>query len=86
MSIFYGISSGTSGFQSSVQGIQRGIANATRDAQVIAGASTAPDGAGDDAMIGALVDAKQQEINVEASARALAIQDQVLGSLIDIKV
>ncbi len=85
MSTFYGIGSGTSGIQSSELGIQRGLANVARDAQVVAGASALPDGAGDDQMIGALLDAKQQALNVEASARALSIQDQVLGSLIDIK-
>ncbi len=86
MSTFYGIGSGTSGIQSSELGIQRGLANVARDAQVVADASTAPDGAGDDQMVGALLDARQQALNVEASARALSIQDRVLGSLIDIKV
>ncbi len=86
MSTFYGIGSGASGIQNSLLGIQRGMANVDRDAQTIASAATSPDGSGNDAMIGALVDARQQALNVEASAKALAIQDQVLGSLIDIKV
>ena len=77
---------GTSGIQSALLGIQRGIANADRDSQVVAEASASPDGADSDAVMGALIDAKLQALNVQASARALSIQDQVLGSLIDIKV
>ncbi len=84
MSTFYGI--GTSGLQSSELGIQRGLANVARDAQVVAGASGSPDGTAEDAMIGALIDARQQALDVEASARALSIQNRTLGSLIDIKV
>lgn len=74
------------GIQSSLMGIQRGMANVARDAQTIAGAAASPDGAGTDAMVGALVDAREQALNVQASMKALAIQDRVLGTLIDIKV
>jgi hypothetical protein len=77
---------GANGLQSSLLGIQRGIANADRDSQVVAQASASPDGIDSNAVMGALIDAKVQALNVEASARAFAIQDQVIGSLIDIKV
>ena len=38
-----------------------------------------------DSVTGALIDAGQQALNVEASARALSIADKTLGTLIDIK-
>lgn len=80
------LSSIGNGLQYSLQGIQRGVANAARDAQVVASAAASPDGVDSDAAIGALVDARQQALNVEASAKAFSIQDQAIGSLIDIKV
>jgi hypothetical protein len=62
------------------------MANVARDAQTSAGAAASPEGAGTDSMVGALVDAREQALNVQASMRALAIQDRVLGSLIDIRI
>ncbi len=52
------------------------MANVAQDAQAIAGGADPTD---------ALVDASAQKLNVEASAKALQIANQTLGTLIDIK-
>lgn len=66
---------GGSALQYAQLGISRGMANVARDAQAIAGGDdpTAP-----------LIDASQQKLNVEASAKALEIASQTLGTLINI--
>jgi hypothetical protein len=69
-----GISAGA--LQYAQQGISRGMANVAQDAQAIAGGADPTD---------ALVDASAQKLNVEASAKALQIANQTLGTLIDIK-
>jgi hypothetical protein len=74
------IGSGSSAVQNAQLGISRGMANLSRDAQVVAQGN-----AGSDAVTGALVDAQQQALNVEASARALSIANQTLGTLLDVK-
>jgi hypothetical protein len=74
-----GISSigfGSSAIQSALSGINRGIAGVNKDAAIVA--SNGPD-------VGAMVDAQQQLLTVEASAKALSISDQTLGTLIDVK-
>lgn len=68
-----GISSGA--LQYAMQGISRGMDNVAQDAQAIASGSDPT---------GALVDAGQQKLNVEASAKALQIADQTLGTLINV--
>jgi hypothetical protein len=73
---------GSGAMQSALLGIQRGVANVARDASVVAGASVSTDS---DAVTGALLDARQQALNVEASARAFSIADKTLGTLLDIK-
>ncbi len=74
---------GSSAVQSSQLGISRGMTNLARDQETIARSSA---GLGsEDAITGALVDAQQQKIYVEANARALSITDQTLGSILDIK-
>jgi hypothetical protein len=80
MSSLSGIGGGSSALQYAQLGIKRGVANVARDAQVVAGSS-----AGGDASTGALLDAHQQALNVEASARALSIADKALGTILDIK-
>ena len=81
MSSFSGIGS-SSAMQNAQLGIQRGVDRVARDAQVVAGSSAS---ASDEGVTGALIDANQQALNVEASARAFSIIDKTLGSLIDIK-
>jgi hypothetical protein len=68
--------SGISAIQNALSGINRGIAGVNKDAGIIA--SNGPD-------VGAIVDAQQQLLSVEASAKALSITDQTLGTLIDVK-
>ncbi len=83
MNGFSVIGNGSNAVQNAQLGMSRGIANLSRDAQVIADGTISADSG--DAMTGALVDAQQQKLNVEASARALSIIDQTLGALLDIK-
>jgi hypothetical protein len=83
MNSFSAIGSGSDAMQNAQIGIRRGMANLSRDEQVIAQGSATPDNG--DAMTGALIDAQQQKLDVEASAQALSISDQTLGTLLDIK-
>jgi hypothetical protein len=76
MSSTSGIGNGSSAVQNSLAGINRGMANFSRDARAVAQGG---------AVTGALVDAQQQALNVKASATALSIADQTLGTLLDIK-
>jgi hypothetical protein len=77
------IGNGSSALQSALLGIDRGMTNLARDQETIAQSSA---GLGSGAAItGALVDAQQQKLAVEASVKALSITDQTLGSLLDIK-
>jgi len=71
-------------FQSAQLGISRGIAGLDRDSQVVASSDVASGDTG--ALTGALVDALQERILVQASARMLKTVDQTLGTLIDVKV
>ena len=68
-----GISAGA--LQYAQQGISRGMANVAQDAQAIA--------SGVDPT-GALVDASQQKLSVEANARMLEIASQTMGTLINV--
>ena len=77
-----GISSmgfGSTAVQNALSGINRGMANLSQDARVIAQPGSA--GGSTDA----LVDAQAQKLDVEASVKALQIADQTLGTLLDIK-
>jgi hypothetical protein len=73
---------GSNAAQNAELGISRGMANLSRDEQVVAQGTIA---SGGNAVTDALVDAQQQALNVEASVRALSIADQTLGALLDIK-
>jgi phage-related minor tail protein len=84
MSSASSIGFGSNAIQNAQLGISRGMANLSRDAQAIAQSPTAL-GGGVDTITDALVDAKQQQLNVEAAAKALSITDQTLGTLLDIK-
>lgn len=79
-----GISSigfGSTSVQNALSGINRGMANLSQDAQVIAQGSVA----NGNSVTDALVDAQTQKLDVEASVKALKIADQTLGTLLDIK-
>lgn len=77
------IGSGSSAIQNSLLGINTGLSNLNRDAQVVADGITS---GSSNSVTGALVDAKQQQLDVEASLTALSITDQTLGTLLDVKV
>lgn len=66
--------------QSAQLGIARGMWGLNKDAQVVAQSVTGSDGD----LTGALVDSLQEKLSVEASARVLAVSDQMLGTLVDI--
>jgi len=70
-----------SAYQSAQNGISRGMAGIDQDAQAVA--NEASGGVG--ALTGALVDALQQRLQVEASARMLSTVDKTVGTLIDVK-
>ncbi len=83
MNAFPAIGFGPSAVQNSQLGIGRGMTNLARDQETIAQSSA---GLGSlDAVTGALIDAQQQKIYVEANVKALSITDQTLGTLLDIK-
>lgn len=82
MSSVSSIGGGSSAMQNAVQGIQRGIAKVNQDTSVIAESGVSGD---TDSMTHALLDAHQQALNVQASARAFSIVDKTLGTLLDIK-
>ncbi len=83
MSGISGIGFGSSAIQNALSGINRGIAGVNQDAAIVASSGLNGGGIGD--MTNALVDAQQQLLSVEASAKALSITDQTLGTLIDVK-
>jgi len=66
---------GAGALQYAQQGISRGMANVAQDAQAIA--------SGVDPT-GALVDANQQKLSVEANAKMLEIANQTMGTLINV--
>jgi hypothetical protein len=84
MSGISGIGFGSSAIQNALSGINRGIAGVNQDAAIVASNGSNAGGIGD-AVTNALIDAQQQLLSVEASAKALSITDQTLGTLIDVK-
>ena len=66
---------GASALQYAQQGISRGMANVAQDAQAIAGGADPT---------GALVDASQQKLSVEANAKMLEIANQTMGTVINV--
>lgn len=84
MSGISSIGSGSSAIQNALSGINRGIAGINQDAAIVASNGLNAGGSGD-AVTNALLDAQQQLLSVEASAKALSITDQALGSLLDVK-
>jgi hypothetical protein len=80
MSSVSGIGGGSGALQYAQLGITRGMARVAQDAQTVANSSAT----GSDPTH-ALLDAHQQALNVEASARAFSIADKTLGTLLDIK-
>lgn len=84
MSGISGIGFGSSAIQNALSGINRGIAGVNQDAAIVASNGLNAGGIGD-SVTNALLDAQQQLLSIEASAKALSITDQTLGTLIDVK-
>jgi hypothetical protein len=77
------LGAGSSALQYAQAGISQGMANLDRDSQAIA-QGIMSSGGDSSSVTGALVDAQQQALNVEASAKALSITNQTLGTLLDV--
>ena len=71
-----------SGFSSAVTGINRGMDGIRRNSQTIA-TQGASGSVSDKAVTKALVDLKSNSLQVEASAKVLSTQNEILGSLLD---
>jgi len=73
---------GISAIQSGLAGIQSGMNSIRKDAQVIASqsVSTVTD---TNKVTDALIDMKASEHQVEASAKVIETQDEILGTLLD---
>jgi hypothetical protein len=68
---------------SAVQGIQRGLDGLRKDAAEIASADQLSKAGQESDLNGALVDLKQNQVQVQASAKVVSALDEVLGSIID---
>jgi len=71
-----------SGFQSALSGINRGMNALRQDAQVIASQGTI-DAPSNQKVTEAIVDLKSNSRQVEASAKVIKAQDEMLGALLD---
>ncbi len=71
-----------SGFSSAVTGINRGMDGIRRNAQAIA-SQGASGSVSDKAVTGALVGLRSNSLQVEASAKVLSAQNDILGTLLD---
>lgn len=74
-----------SAFNSGLQGIQRGLSQTQKSANDIADATVRKDSTVGD-VTRAVVDLRQAEQQVQASAQVIKTVDEIRGSLIDIKV
>ena len=71
-----------SGFSSAVTGINRGMDGMRRNAQAIASQGTS-EPVSVKAVTESLVDLKSNSLQVEASAKVLSTQNEILGTLLD---
>jgi len=71
-----------SGFQSGLTGMHRGMNALKQDAHVIASQGT-ENASSDKDLTHAIVDLKASTHQVEASAKTIKAQDQMLGTLLD---
>lgn len=69
--------------QSAMTGIQSGISKINRNAADIASQSVAGDAAD---LTRSLIDMRQNQLQVEASIKVVKTSNEVLGSLLDVKV
>lgn len=69
-----------------LQGIQRGMDSLRKNASEIASADQLNKAGSNTDLEGSLVGLQQDKLQVQASAKVVSAVDQVLGTLIDIKV
>jgi hypothetical protein len=81
MSGISSIGSLPSAFQSAATTINRAVAGASGDAATVASSSVAQD---PNAMLMALVDAKQQLLYTQAGAKMMSTANAMLGAIIDV--
>ncbi|PCH61401.1 MAG: hypothetical protein COC05_00990 [Gammaproteobacteria bacterium] len=74
-----------SAFNNGLLGVQRGLSQAQQSANDIAGAAARKDATVSD-VSRAVVDLRQAELQVQASAQVVKTADELRGSLIDINV
>jgi len=68
---------------SAVQGIQRGLDGMRKDAAEIASVDELNKAGQETDLTGSLVDLKQNQVQVQASAKVVSALDEVIGSIID---
>lgn len=68
-----------------VMGIQQGLNNMRRNAAEIASADQLSQAGSGTDLVGPLVELKQNQMQVQASAKVVSAADEVLGTLLDIK-
>ncbi len=68
-----------------VQGIQRGLDGLRKNAAEIASADQLNKAGQNTDLVGSLVDLKQNEIQVQASAKVVSAVDSVIGTIVDIR-
>jgi hypothetical protein len=81
MSSIYSVGNLPGAFQSAATTINRAVAAAGGDAAVVASSSVAQD---PNAMLMALVDAKQQLLYTQAGAKMMSTANAMLGTILDI--
>ena len=69
-----------------LQGIQRGIDGMRRNASEIASADQLNKAGQETDMVGALVGLEENKTQVQASAKVVSAVDEMIGTLIDIRV
>jgi len=71
-----------SGFQPALSGIQRGLKTVSNSAQIISSIGIEKSSS-NETLASAVLQMKSAETQIEASSKFLAVQDEVLGTLID---
>jgi hypothetical protein len=77
------LANGLGALQNARAGIQKAVKGLSRDAVQIAQSATQENGA--DNVVSALVDARQQRLNAQASARVMKTADEMIGTLLDVR-
>ncbi|NOY62711.1 MAG: hypothetical protein GXP10_06065 [Gammaproteobacteria bacterium] len=70
--------------QQGMQGVQRALSSAQRNASAIASAEQMSSGSGS-GLVQPLLNLKQDQIQLEASAKVIKAADEMIGSLLDVE-